>query len=26
MEVANKAAKVWGKSFTYTLIESKDIS
>ena len=25
MEVANKAAKVWGKSFTYTLIESKDI-
>ena len=26
MEVVNKAAKVWGKSFTYTLIESKDIS
>ena len=25
MEVANKAATIWGKSFTYTLIESKDV-
>ena len=25
MELANKAATIWGKSFTYTLIESKDI-
>ena len=25
MELANKAATIWGKSFTYTLIESKDV-
>jgi len=25
MEIANKAKDVWGNSFTYTLIESKDI-
>ena len=26
MEVVNKSAKLYGNSFTYTLIESKDIS
>ena len=26
MEVVNKAAKVWGNSFTYTLINSNDIA
>lgn len=26
MEIVNKAAKVWGNSFTYTLINSNDIS
>jgi hypothetical protein len=25
MEIVNKAAKVWGNSFTYTLIKSSDI-
>ena len=25
MEICNKAKDVWGNSFTYTLIESKDI-
>ena len=26
MDVCRKASDVWGNSFTYTLIESKDIS
>jgi len=25
MEIINKAAKIWGNSFTYTLINSDDI-
>ena len=25
MEIINKAAGIWGNSFSYTLIESKDI-
>ena len=25
MEIMKKAAKIWGNSFSYTLIESKDI-
>ena len=25
MEVANRAARIWGNSFTYTLLESKDL-
>jgi len=25
MEIVNKAAKVWGNSFTYTLINSNDL-
>ena len=25
MEIANKAKDTWGNSFTYTLLESKDI-
>jgi hypothetical protein len=26
MDVCRKASGIWGNSFTYTLIESKDIS
>ncbi|MAH43130.1 hypothetical protein CL614_05425, partial [archaeon] len=26
MEICRKAKDIWGNSFTYTLIESKDIS